>query len=84
MISKIINIGSEIAPVLSIRKSAADLFDEFESFPADEILVDFKDVNFMSRAFAHEYVVQKRKSSKNISEIHLSEDAQKMIEIVSR
>ncbi|WNY27803.1 STAS-like domain-containing protein [Methanolapillus ohkumae] len=79
-----INLANEISPVLFIRESAMELFEKIELNSAKEIVVDFQEINFMSRAFAHEYVVQRRKCSKKISEIHLSKDMEKMIEIVSK
>ncbi|MCL2142376.1 MAG: STAS-like domain-containing protein [Methanimicrococcus sp.] len=77
-----IDIADAISSNLYLRASAIDFFEKIENAPAQKIVVDFRSVEFINRSFAHEYLTQKNKSTKTISEIHLSEDAQKMLEIV--
>jgi hypothetical protein len=78
---KIVNL---LSSKVILRSSVIDLFEKIEKTPESEIVVDFESVYFMNHSFAHEYLVQKNKSQKTISEIHLSDDVQKMLEIVSR
>jgi hypothetical protein len=80
--SKKIRIGEVIAPKLGFRDSAVDFFKEIESISADEIEIDFTGVTFISRSFAHEYIMQKKRSNKEIKEINMSESIEKMFKIV--
>jgi len=75
-------IADEISSTLFLRSSAVDLFEMIEKLPEREIIIDFKNINFANRAFAHEYLTQKSKSSKMISEIRLSDDVKMMMDIV--
>lgn len=77
-----IDIANEISPTLFIRKTAVDLFEKIEHAPESVIVVDFKNVDFLNRSFAHEYLKLKYSSEKKISEIHLSNDVELMISIV--
>jgi len=79
-----INIADAVSSSsnLFLRSSAVDLFEMIENMPEREIIIDFKNIDFANRAFAHEYLTQKSKSSKMISEVHLSEDVKIMLDIV--
>jgi len=68
--------------ILFLRSSAVDLFEMIENLPEREIIIDFKNIDFANRSFAHEYLTQKSKSSKTVSEVHLSEDVKMMLDIV--
>lgn len=63
-----------------IRSRAEDIFKGINE-NVDKIIVDFKDVKFMDRAFTHEYYRQ-RKTGCGIIEINKNYDIEKMIEIV--
>lgn len=77
-----IDIADEIASNLIVRAAAVDLFEQIEKISETEVILDFKSVTFLNRSFAHEYLTQKNKSIKTISEIHLSEDAKRMMDVV--
>ena len=79
-----IEIANLLSSKLILRSSVIDLFEKIEKTPEPEVVIDFESVSFMNHSFAHEYLFQKNKSQKMISEIHLSDDVQKMLEITSR
>jgi hypothetical protein len=79
-----INIGNEISNILFIRQTAIDLFEKIKTLPEQEIIINFQNVNFSNRSFAHEYFTQKRKCSKTVSEICLSDDVEKMFDFVKK
>jgi len=79
-----INISSEISNVLFIRQTAVELFEKIETMPEKEIIVNFEHVDFSNRSFAHEYLTQKKKCSKTVSEIRLSYDVKEMFDLVRR
>lgn len=67
---------------LGLRLSATDLFDELNNTPEKNIIINFHNVEFISRSFAHEYVKQKMKTNKNIIEKDVPEDVGQMLTIV--
>lgn len=79
-----VNIAKAVSPVLGIRLTATQFFKNFESKNDNKIEIDFKDVEFISRSFAHEYLKQKQISSKKIQEINIPPNVKQMIEIVQR
>ncbi|MCL2862619.1 MAG: DUF4325 domain-containing protein [Methanimicrococcus sp.] len=77
-----IDIADAISSNLFLRESAIDFFKDIENRTEAEVIIDFASVDFMNRSFAHEYLTQKSKSAKMISETHVSEDVQNMLDIV--
>lgn len=77
-----IDIADTISSNLFVRASAVDLFEKIEKMPESDIVIDFENVTFLNRSFAHEYLTQKSKSSKNIYEKHLAKDVKYMIDVV--
>lgn len=66
------------------RNSIFDFFTELEDFKEDKIVLDFKDITFISRSCADEYLKQKKVSSKAVIEENMSEDICKMFDLISR
>jgi hypothetical protein len=84
MISSVrISIKDYLSANLSFRGLARDFFNYIESLPEKKILVDFLDTKFISRSFAHEYLLRKSRSPKRITEINVPINIQKMFDIVS-
>lgn len=75
-------IKESISDCLAIRSSVKQLFKNIESLPASAITIDFKDVQFMNRSFAHEYLIQKNHINKKILEINKSQNIVKMFSVV--
>ncbi|MDR2967937.1 MAG: DUF4325 domain-containing protein [Methanobacteriaceae archaeon] len=62
-----VKIEQEIHRKLGMRSTAEDFFNSL-NINVDEIVIDFDNVDFMSRSFAQEYVYQKRKADVKIIE----------------
>ncbi|WP_367270227.1 STAS-like domain-containing protein [uncultured Methanobrevibacter sp.] len=48
-----------------------------------EVILDFKNIEFMSRSFAQEYIFQKHTSNTKITEINMSNSIKQLLNIVS-
>jgi len=77
-----INLEKRIRSNLTMRYSAKDLFDEL-NINASKIIMNFENVEFMSRAFAQEYVYQKEHSDINIVEKNMSKFIKDMFDLVN-
>jgi hypothetical protein len=66
------------------RKTISDLYVKINKTKEDTIIFDFKNIDFMSRSCADEYVKQKKISKKKISEINQTADIQKMFAAVKK
>lgn len=67
---------------LAFRQSANDLFDYINSLKESSIKLDFSDVNTISGSFAHQYMIHKRDSKKQISESNMASQIKKMFDVV--
>ena len=74
----------EHIPSLAMRAQCDKLFDYIESLPADSITVDFDTFSIASRAFIHQYLMRKSKSSKRINEINLDPFLARMLDTIKR
>jgi hypothetical protein len=81
---RIVDITNIISDYLGLRYSAKQLFDYLKPLPESELTIDFTDVVFISRSFAHEYLTQKEKSKKHINEINVPKEINKMFQVVER
>lgn len=81
---RIISISKTIARDLALRENADLFFQKVQSYPQNEIVIDFTDVKSISRSFAHEYLSRKRMSNKTIKEIKVPYNIQKMFDIVQK
>jgi hypothetical protein len=77
-------VAATVAPNLMLRAVADDFFDKLEAIPAQNIVLDFKGVQSISRSFAHQYILRRMKSSKNVEEANVVENVQHMFKIVER
>lgn len=80
----IIDISTEINNSLELNSSAADLIEKINDFDEDDIIIDFKDVSFISRAFAQAYYASKKRSPKDITEINMNDDIKPMMEMIEK
>ena len=67
---------------LEMNFIADDLFKYINNLKEDKILLDFKGIEFISLAFAQEYVYQKQNSFKRIYETNLSKEVKPMLRLV--
>ena len=65
--------------MLSADVAAIELFKEINKISDNDIILDFKGIDFMSISFALEYVYQKEISKKKITEINLLEDDKRLL-----
>lgn|SRR3989344_2730968 len=73
---------SALSKTLALRNNADKLFDAIEKMKEKEIVVDFKGITMMSRSFAHQYLLRKSKIKKQVREVFISTDVQKMFTLV--
>jgi len=69
----LINIGAEFGTHLESNEIAIELVDILNKIPEEDIILDFKEVIFVTMNFAQAYYLAKSESSKKISEINISE-----------
>ena len=70
----IINLGDEFGTHIESSDDAIELINILNNIPEDHIIVDFKDVSFVTMNFAQAYYTSKSDSAKKISEINLSDE----------
>ena len=80
----IIKLKDEINTSLDFNQSATALFDKINQSSESDFIMDFDEVFFISRSFAQAYYASKKRSSKNVTEINLSNDVLPMMEMIKR
>lgn len=75
-----INLEKTFAKKLGMRTTAKKLFNDLEN--ETEAILNFKDIEFMSRSFAQEYVYQKHNSKVHIIESNMSDFVKGLLEVV--
>jgi hypothetical protein len=78
-----IRIKDKLSADLALRDAADLFFDEIERMKID-VEVDFSDIRSISRSFAHQYLIRKNQSDKNITELNVPDHIVKMFYIVSK
>ena len=73
-----------ISENLLLRNSANVLFNYINDRNATKIIIDFKKIQSISRAFTHQYVLNKKESKKNIIDINISPHIKNMFEIIEK
>lgn len=69
---------------LAFRHSADDLFEYINSLSAPKVMIDFSGIKSITRSFAHQYVINKIKSDKQIVECKIPLTIKPMFELVER
>lgn len=69
----LINVGAEFGTHLESNDIAIELIDILNKINADDFILDFKEVYFITMNFAQAYYSAKLESLKKISEINLSD-----------
>ena len=65
---------------LGTAPTAKKIFSEINSY--EEAILNFRDIEFMSRSFAQEYIVQKHLSQTKIIERNMECSIKKLLEVV--
>lgn len=66
---------------LGIGPTAKKIFNEANNY--DEVILNFENIEFMSRSFAQEYVYQKYNSKSKISEINMKNSIKELLKLVT-
>lgn len=66
---------------LGIGPTAKKIFNEANNY--DEVILNFENIEFMSRSFAQEYVYQKYNSKSKISEINMKNFIKELLKLVT-
>ncbi len=75
---------SKVMKTLALRSNADLLFDSIEKSKQKQVIVDFSNIDFMSRSFAQQYIMRKKRSLKKIIEKNIPEDVGKMFALVKK
>lgn len=75
---------SKVMKNLSLRYNANLLFDSIDKGKEQEVVLDFKNITFMSRSFAQQYLSRKKASPKKIVENNIPEVVAKMFNVVKK
>jgi hypothetical protein len=79
-----LRVRSELGTLLMLRSSVAPFFKKIAGLSASRVIVDFSNVEFMSRSFADEYLHARASCSKRLEERHISPEVRAMLDRVSR
>ncbi|MHA2238388.1 MAG: STAS-like domain-containing protein [Candidatus Hodarchaeales archaeon] len=77
-----IHLASNFSRNLAFRDTVKTLFNHINNSDLDEIIIDFQDVEFISRSFAHEILLNKRESKKKVILKNVAPRVQRMIDMV--
>lgn len=77
-------IRDAAADLLMLRSTVGSFLEQVERLEANHVIIDFSEVQFMSRTFADEYLTLKAASKKQIEETHVPSEVQRMFDVVSR
>ena len=69
---------------LALRQSADDLFDFMNRLTESKIIIDFTGIESITRSFAHQYILNKAESKKEILECNIPHEIKPMFELVKR
>lgn len=76
----VINLEEKYAKKLGVGPTAKKLFEEIEKEPS--VVLNFENIEFMSRSFAQEYVFQKHNCKTEIEEINMNDSIKQLLEVV--
>lgn len=76
-----INLSERYKNKLGIGPTAKKIFNEANCY--DEVILNFENIEFMSRSFAQEYVFQKYNSKSEIIEINMNDNIKKLLKLAS-
>lgn len=75
-----INLEEKYSKKLGVGPTAKKLFDEIKN--ESSVILNFENIEFMSRSFAQEYVFQKHNSTTEIEEINMDESIKRLLDVV--
>lgn len=81
--SEEIMIEKKIYKKLGIKSSAEKFFHELD-ISTPKLVINFKNVEFMSRSFAQEYIYQRNNLTIEVEEINMNEFVKCMLDTASK
>ena len=75
---------NEFGSMIFTRQKMQDFFRKISRLKDKKIVLDFEDIDFISRSCADEYLKLKKTSKKEITEENLSDKVKMMIDIVKK
>lgn len=83
--AKKILLNKEFGKNILTRNSMASFFNEkINNSNEDEIIIDFKNIDFISRSSAAEYLKLREESNKNLIEKNMPDEIKSMFNLVER
>ena len=80
MVKLELKLSEKCPKKLGTAPTAKKLFDMINK--ESDVILDFENIEFMSRSFAQEYVFQKHYSKSEISEINMDNSIKQLLEVV--
>ena len=81
---KMLYVADHISRYLSFRDSADDFFSYISGLDESDVIIDFSDVESITRSFAHQYLKDKETSKKRITERNMPSNIAQMFELVKK
>lgn len=75
-----INLEEKYSKKLGVGPTAQKLFEEIKN--EENVVINFENIEFMSRSFAQEYIFQKHNTTTKIEEINMIESIEKLLDVV--
>lgn len=75
-------LKDRVSQDLSLRNMVSNIFKAVEFQKNEDVLIDFADIQSISRSFAHEYLIHKQQQNCKVLEINMPSNIKKMFEIV--
>ena len=82
MTTQTIKVTPLLARDLALRSNAEKLFKSVNKQERREVTIDFSSVATITRSFAHEYLLQKKNTTKKIVEKNVPENVAKMFAVI--
>ncbi len=80
--SKTIYLANHFSRNLAFRNTVRNLFHLINESDLDEVILNFQDVEIISRSFAHEILVSLRETEKKVLIENLPPNVQRMFDLV--
>ena len=81
--AKVIFLNEFFDRQIVTRRAMSNFFDSISQTYEKEIVLDFKNIDFVSRSCADEYLKRKLNSKKEIKEINMSSNVRAMLSLAS-
>lgn len=75
-----IDLEEKYSKKLGVGPTAKKIFQEINN--EQNVILNFENIEFMSRSFAQEYIFQKHKNNIEIKEINMNESIKQLLEVV--